>query len=269
MAKKHKAKKKNLQAIIPSQPQRSTHIVTDSNKKIITELQSLSADQRSVVNSLLKAIDEKNVKESVAQITKIETVGLRQATLARFSSISLGQIFKIFREKWKSLPLQFTHKYSDYYDYIQQVFGYGYQMVDIYVIVWEAWFSGKYEFNIPEYVDIARLPVAKLRVAAPYIMQGTMTERRWKSLADETLTRSELSTILRSDLKKTKALTAQTIKKTATQKICTLVRETGDLRLYVNGQPEIVGHLNLDTENVFVLKEVRRILKEARIHIVK
>ncbi len=72
-----------------------------------------------------------------------------------------------------------------------------------------------------------------------------------------------------SRLKKTKALTAQTIKKTATQKICTLVRETGDLRLYVNGQPEIVGHLNLDTENVFVLKEVRRILKEARIHIVK
>lgn len=235
------------------------------NTALMKQLKQIANEQKKVVDDLIDAITKGQSQKTIDSLDRLEAVGMSHSKLARFNSISLGQIFGVIKYKWKELPESFTQQYSDCYDYIQQRYGYGYQMVDMYATVWDAWFSGKFKYELPDYVKLTNLPVVKLRVTAPFVMRGEMEEKQWKALADETLSRSELSRMLRGIRRKLHPEKPR--KKSEYSKRSHLICETGDLRMYVAGQIEIVGFLNMDSQNPLVQTEIKRILIMANISI--
>lgn len=244
-----------------------------SNKKLLTELKILADKQKEVIDDLKSSLETGKTSHSVSLLGQLQSIGLRHSTMSRFNAIALGQIFQILKESWDTLPQEFTQAYAHYYDYIQQVYGYGDQMADMYASVWEAWFSGKYLTSVPDFVDISKLPVVKMRVVAPYIMRKEMNKTRWKILSDETLTRSELSHSLRGNapvykngkpIKSEESLKklgkGKRIRESEAKPRAHLVKETGDLRMFINGQLETIGFLNIKSANHLALAEIRRIL---------
>lgn len=244
-----------------------------SNKKLFSELKVLADKQKDVIEHLKSSLESGKTSQSVNLLGQLQSIGLRHSTMSRFNSIALGQIFQTLKETWDTLPQEFTQAYSDYYDYIQQIYGYGDQMADMYAAVWEAWFSGRHLKSVPDFVDVSKLPVVKMRVAASYIMRDEMNKTRWRILSDETLTRSELSAALRGhqisyrngrpikdegSLKKIGK--GKKIREKEARPRSHLVRETGDLRMIVNGQIETVGFMNIKSSNPLVLAEIKRIL---------
>jgi len=238
---------------------------------VASSVQDIAKRQTAIIEVIKKIIASGHVdtKDMMASIGQLEQVGLRTSILSRFSSIALGQVFQFLKESWEAFPITFTQAYPTAYDYIREKFGYGDQMTDLYAAVWEAWFSGKYQFAKPDFIKIERLPVVKLRVAAPYVMRGEMDKHRWKLLADETLTRSELTQGLRTGKPQAMSKGKNAVPKGSGTDVV-FVRETGDLRLYnSNGEPVQVGFLNISSSDPLVLDAIRNILSSAGIRSVR
>lgn len=245
--------------------------VTVSNQELIILLKKITTEQQMVVSSLQKLLTSGGrveLTKIVARIKSLQTLGIRNSTLAKFSSIALGQVFLFFKENWGDLPEEFIQAYTEGpYGYIQQVYGYGAEMADMYSKVWLAFYSGQFKFKLPNYVRLGALPVAKMNTAAAYILRDEMTTDRWKVLADETLTRSELSMQLRNADVEDDTRPSRGPKVGSTR--ATVSRETGDVRMYISGKIETVGFLNFESANPLVLDEIRRICKEGRIKVMQ
>jgi hypothetical protein len=241
-----------------------------SNEELLGLLRRITTEQQVTIHGLKKMMSG-NAKSDkiVASIKALQSVGLRNSTLAKFSNIALGQVFQFFKENWEDLPEKFTQAYTEgHYGYIQQVYGLGSEMADMYAKVWVAFYSGQHKFKLPEYVRLGALPVTKMNTAASYILRNEMTPTRWKVLADETLSMSELAMGMRNaDNDDDEERPARGPKPSSSRS--SVSKETGDIRMYIDGQTEQVGFLNMNSANHAVLDEIRRICKDGKIKVVR
>jgi len=237
------------------------------------KLKSLVSNQVSL-DKVRVAISSKKVPKStiIRMIQNVQSEGLKANVLSKLHALSLGQVFRFFKEVWDELPEEFTQAYSDgYYGYIREVYGYGTGMCDMYADIWEGWFSGKYKFQVPSYVDVLKLPVVKMRLAASYLMRDEMTPNRWKALSNRQLSRSELSGQLRDGLKTKLRGPAPKIlnDETSSRARSSLSWETGDISLYVKGNRRHVGHLDTSSKDPLVVEEIRELAKARGMKIVR
>lgn len=234
----------------------------------------IADNQTSVIAALAEKQQKGSEDEVVTLLGDLEMSGVQVSTLAKFAKLALGQVFQYFIENWDVLPEKFRQRYNGCYGYIQQRYSCGDQMADMYAFVWEAWFSGKYTNKVPEFVKVADLPVVKMRVVAPYIMRGEMNPKMWKSLSDDTMTRSQLSKSLR---KITKTVIVSRKNKGPGSRgpepkphdSTVILLETGDVRRYVRGDIKTIGQLRITDPDQEVRSEVRRICKMRGIRIIR
>lgn len=242
------------------------HDVTFENQKLLETLKQVSEIQQHVVNKLGTALASGNGSaETVQLLGQLRDLGISHAKMGRFMNIALGQIFQYLKEKWPKLPKSFRQAYDDeYYTYIQETYNLGHQMADMYACVWDVYYSGTYKVVTPGYVNLSDISIVKLYTASSYVVDGKMTDARWKALADTTLTRQQLSYTLKGAGKDAKAITGAQSKKDS--KRAKFYRESGDVVMFVGGNREEVGHFNIESSNPVVLSEIRRILIMANIY---
>src|SRR3990167_4357626 len=221
------------------------------------DIKKLMDGHRVAIDALADSFDQGNQKQSMLLLSQVYDIGVSWTKYARFGSIALGELFRLYRIKWEKLPLEFRQSYTDCYDYIQQVYGYGSQMVDMYATVWEALFSGKYITKVPSYVDLMGTSIVRMRIAAPFIMNKEMTPKRWKLMADKTIRTDQFRYLIKD---KTKVNSTKAPRKKSEIQF---VRSTGDLRMFVDGNYEQVGFLNIASTNVTVIEKINDILKSA------
>jgi hypothetical protein len=238
-----------------------------ANKELMLMLRSTIETQNRLVGKIEKRLLSGNVESVVPLLRKVERLGEKAATLHRFNAISLGQLFQLYTGHWESLPTKFTNQYDGgVYTYIQQKYGYGQQMADMYAKVWDAFFSGRYisPNDIPPFVKMSQIPIAKLAIASAYIRDGEMTNWRWKLLANEELEREELA----RDIRKGTSKEGRKVGRPPKEERVVLIKETGDLRLYgKGGEIEEVGFLNIKSKSAAVKHEIKLILKRNKIQV--
>lgn len=215
-----------------------------------------------IIKKRIRSGNPNNRAKAIMPLRELESGGVKMSTMERFYKIALGQLFKLYIDDWDRLPKRFVQAYPEgCYGYLQQKYGVGEQMADMYSTVWDAIYSGKYIqlSQVPKYVRLSEIPVAKQRVAAGYIIDGEMNNDRWKALADETNSRHELAVALRKGSTKLSPgrpiSTAQMV----------LIQETGDLRLYEGGKIYEVGFLNTRTSDLKVKTKIKQIIKHNNI----
>ncbi len=248
-----------------------------SNKQLMDMLRTTIVDQSQLIKSIQGRL--KSGGDVIPLLTKAEVAGKRSAVVSRYHAISLGQWFGFLKENWTQLPDEFVSSHGGSYEYIHTTYGYGDQMVDMYSAVFEAFFSGKHlrPNDVPNYVRLSDVSIVKLRVAAPYVIAGAMTDWRWKLLADETLRRGELSVAMRkSPTKKGSQIVLpgpSAGRKRANPDLgdldvdLVLVRETGDIRIFYQNKMEEIGTLKMGSNNPIVLKVIRYIIHNAQIKV--
>lgn len=215
-----------------------------------------------VIKRRVNSGNPQNRARALKPLQQLENGGVKLSTMERFYKIALGQIFKVYIDDWDKLPKHFVQAYPEgCYAYIQQKYGVGEQMANMYSTVWEALYSGEHVQidQIPKFVRLSEIPVAKQRVAATYIMDGEMSKQRWQALADETLDRHELSVEMRKGSDK-----LSPGRPVGTDQLV-IIQETGDLRLYDHGKIEEVGFLNIRNSNPRVRQRIRQIIKRNKI----
>ncbi len=222
------------------------------------DIKRLMDGHRTVIRSLAESLDKEDRKQSLILLGQIQEIGISWTKYARFGSIALGELFRFFRIKWSKLPIEFKQSYTDCYDYIHQVYGYGQQMADMYSTVWEALFSGKFVTKLPSYVDLMDTSVVRMRIAAPFIIDKEMTPKRWKLFADKTIRDDQFRYLIKDTTKGNKIAKA---KRTSGLQF---VRETGDLRMFVDGNYEQVGFLNMGSTNVVVIEKINEIIRQTK-----
>jgi len=231
------------------------------------DFQEILDQQTELTHRTLTAIKHGDVGTALGLLSDIESVGVNYATLGRQLKIASGQLVKFFQENWAQLPDEFVQAHTaGVYAYLQEKFGYGRQMSDIYATVWEAYYSHRHLNTVPKFVKLDAVPVGKLYDAAGYVIQHRMTEARWKVLMDSTLERTIMRHRLRPrDMKLSAGSLVKPTKNSSTQ----FVEETGDLTMYVNGRAEQVGFLNINSKSTPVKKEIRRIVRRSKLRSVK
>ncbi len=248
-----------------------------SNKQLMEMLRGSIVEQSKLVRKIQDKL--KKGEDVIPLLHEAEATGKRSAVISRYHAISLGQLFGFLKEKWDELPEHFTGGHGGVYEYIHVTYGYQDQMVDMYSTVYEAYFSGRHlrPNDVPNFVRLSDISIVKLRVAAPYIMAGLMTDWRWKLLADESLTRGELSAALRRSKvsNKGKQLVlpgpdAGKHRKSSNGELdvdVVLVRETGDLRIFYEDRIVDIGTLKMGSNDPIVARVVRSIVQNAHIKV--
>lgn len=237
-----------------------------STDDFVKTIRFMAKSQSEIVEQLKQKMSGGDSNEVIGLLDKLETTGSKVYALAKFVAIAQGQIFQLFLETWGELPESFTANYSDCYDYIEQKFGVGDQMADMYATIWDGLFSGKYKVEPPTYIHLGRLPVVKMRVLASHVIRGEMTDKKWKMVANDGLTRSQLASMLRGEdgkMKKLRGPEPDPKDKTV------LLRGTGDVRKYTVGDIKHIGVLDIQSPDAAVREEIRRICKESGIQVVR
>ena len=236
----------------------------------VESFKSILRKQSALIHDIEARLKRGEKASTLPLLVGLETVGVNYATAGRLLKVASGQIVKFYEDLWTDLPDAFTQAHTaGVYEYIQQKFGYGRQMADMYAYVWETYYSGKFlkESDIPKYVDLTRVSVGKLNDAAKYVREKKMVDKRWKILVSDSFGRKETRWLMKSKAVKTSA--GDPVRTSSKPTSTRLVEETGDLQMYVNGKPEQVGYLNLTSKNPLVKKEIARIVKDSGIRRVK
>ena len=239
--------------------------VTKSLHQTPTRLKQILVQQKRLLEEAVTSLIGTDKSAALAKLGEIEALGTNYTELTKFAKIASGQVVQFFLENWSNLPPEFTQAFTGgVAEYLREKFGYGLQMASMYAEVWQTWFSGRYDKN--KYVrQVAsfevRPPVARLADAAQYVVQGQMTENRWKVLTARGVSRTYARQQLKSDLKVSSTAGIKPTKNTVVQ----LVEETGDLRIFVAGKMEQVGFLNINSSNAIVRRRINEIVARSQI----
>lgn len=235
-----------------------------SNLSIVSAKDILT--MQSKVLAKLKLVSKK--QDKIKLLYDLDAAALLHGKLSKFARIASGQVFSYFKENWEALPKEFTQAYGGgFYQYVLERHGIGEQMADMYVKVWKTFYSGDYK--IPKMINANDLPMPKLNAIVPYVAGGKMDKRRWKIVA-------RASTMSGKHLREKLAMSDKATGSTRVVKrmespgaghvsSVQLVNETGDLRVFVGGQYEQVGFLNLSSTNPAVIQLIEDIVKASKI----
>lgn len=237
----------------------SGRLVTPLKGQYLDILKGVLDKQTVLIDRALREMKAVDLSAATTTLKELEAVGSNYSMMARVLKVASGQIAQMFIEHWEDLPRSFTQAYTKgVYEFLQVQFGYGKQSADMYAAVWSAYHSQR--IKVPKYVDLGRIPIGKQADAAKYVIAGQMTDKRWRILADDSIDRTIMRHKLRAkDLRRP---AGETVVTNASSTTVNFVEETGDLQLFIKGQPEQVGFFNINSKNPVVRQAIRDIVRD-------